>query len=51
MKDHDETKSSTCLDYLNSNNLYGWTMCKKLPIGDFKKLKHHKYITEDFIKK
>ena len=26
-------------------------MCKKLPNGDFKNLKHHKCVTEDFIKK
>ena len=46
MKYYDKTKPSTYLHYLDSNNLYGWAMCKKLPIGDF-----HKDITEDFIKK
>ena len=51
MKDHDKNKPSTFLEYYDANNLYGWTMCKKLPVGEFKWIKHHAYLTEDFIKK
>ena len=27
---------SIFLQYLDANNLYGWAMCKNLPIGGFK---------------
>ena len=30
MKDHDENKPSTFLEYYDANNLYSWAMCKKL---------------------
>ena len=40
-----------CVKSYDANNLYSWAMCKKLPVGEFKWIKHHKYITEDFIKK
>ena len=51
MKEHDENKPSTFLEYYDVNNLYGWVMSKKLPVGEFKWIKHHAYFTEDFIKK
>ena len=35
MKNFDENILSTYLEYLDANNLYGWTMCKKLPVSNF----------------
>ena len=35
MKDFDEKKPSKYLLYLDANNLYGWAMCKPLPVGKF----------------
>ena len=36
MKDYDETKPSTYIQYLDANNLYGWAMSHKLPTHGFK---------------
>ena len=36
MKDFDESKPSTFIQYLDSNNLYGWAMSQKLPTHGFK---------------
>ena len=36
MKDYDRNMESSYLEYLDANNLYGWAMSKKLPIGNFK---------------
>ena len=36
MKDFDETKPSTYIQYLDANNLYGWAMSQKLPTLGFK---------------
>ena len=36
MKDFDESKPSTFIQYLDANNLYGWVMSQKLPAGGFK---------------
>ena len=36
MKDFDETKPSTFIQYLDANNLYGWAMSHKLPTHGFK---------------
>ena len=33
---YDESKESTCIQYLDANNLYGWAMSKPLPTHDFK---------------
>ena len=35
MKNFDENILSTYLEYLDANNLQGWTMCKKLPVSNF----------------
>ena len=35
MKTYDKNIASSYLMYLDANNLYGWTICKKLPVGDF----------------
>ena len=36
--------------YVEANNLYGYAMSKKLPIGDFKWIEDTSIFTEDFIK-
>ena len=43
MKNYDKSIKSTYLEYLDANNLYGWTMSQKLPVHGFKWVK-------DFIK-
>ena len=36
MKNFDETKPSTFIQYLDANNFYGWAMSQKLPTHGFK---------------
>ena len=36
MRDHDKNKESSYLEYLDTNNLYGWAMSQKLPVRNFK---------------
>ena len=50
MKNNDKNKESTYLEYLDANNLYGFAMCKTLPVGDFKWVDDLSIFTEDFIK-
>ena len=50
MKNHDKNKESTYVEYLDANNLYGWTMPKKLPVRGFKWLDNLSMSTEEFIK-
>ena len=38
MKNYDKNKGSSYLEYLDANNLYGYAMTKKLPVGNFKQL-------------
>ena len=36
MKDYDENKESSYLEYCHVNNLYGWAMSQKPPVNKFK---------------
>ena len=36
MNNYDKTKESSYLECLDANNLHGYGMCKKLPVGSFK---------------
>ena len=50
MKNYDKNKESSLLIYDDANNLYGFAMCKKLPVSDFKWVDDLSIFTEDFIK-
>ena len=52
MKNYNKDEESSSIQYLDANNLYGWTMSKKLPVNGFKWLDSDKIneINEDFIK-
>ena len=50
MKNYDKNKESSFIVYLDANNLYGYPMCKKLPVSDFKWADDLSTFTEDFIK-
>ena len=50
MKSYDKNKESSFLIYDYSNNLYGFAMCKKLPVSDFKWVDDLSIFTEEFIK-
>ena len=39
MKNYDKNGESSCIEYLDENNLYGWAMSQKLPINGFKWVK------------
>ena len=50
MKNYDEKKESSFLEYLDANNLYGWAMEQNLPVRGFKWVKGLSRIDEDLIK-
>ena len=50
MKNYDESKESSHIQYLDANNLYGWAMSQKLPVNDFKWIEDTSKINEEFIK-
>ena len=50
MKNHDKDKESSYLVYVDAKNLYGWSMCKKLPVSDYEYMDDISIFTEDFIK-
>ena len=47
---YDKNNKSSCLEYVDANNLYRWAMSKMLPIADFKWLDDLSIFTEEFIK-
>ena len=50
MKKHDKSIESSYLIYLDANNLYRWSMTKKLPLNSFKWVEDLSKFNEDFIK-
>ena len=50
MKDCDESKESSYLNYWNVNNLYGWAMSQKLPVNNFEWIEETSQFNKDFIK-
>ena len=50
MKNYDKNKEPSFLIYDHANSLYEWSMCKNLPVGDFKWVDDLSMFTEDLIK-
>ena len=50
MKNYDKNEESSYIQYLDANNLYGWAICKKLPVNGFKWIEDVTEINEEFIK-
>ena len=50
MEPYDENKESSNIQYLDTNNLYGWAMSQKLPVNGFKLVEDTSRINEEFIK-
>ena len=50
MKNFDKNILPTYLKYLDANILYGWAMCKKLPVSNFTWAEDLSIFTESFIK-
>ena len=36
MENYDKNNESSYIEYLDANNLYGWTMSQKLPMNSFR---------------
>ena len=51
MKDYDENKEPSYLQYWDMNNLHGWAMSQKIPENNFEWIKDTSRFNEDFIKK
>ena len=49
MKNFNKDMLSSFLMYLDANNLYGWAICKKLPVHEFEWI-HPEDYTEEMIK-
>ena len=50
MKDYDENKESSYLQYWDVNDSNGWTMFQKLPENSFEWIEDTSQFNEDFIK-
>ena len=50
MRDYDINIESSYLKYWDVNNLYGWTMSQKFPLGNFKWVGEASEFNKDFIK-
>ena len=50
MENYNENKESSYIQYLDTNNLYGWAMCQKLPKNNFKWVEDTSRIDKEFIK-
>ena len=50
MENYNENKESSYIQYLDTNNFYGWAMSQKLPVNNFKWVEDTLRINEEFIK-
>ena len=50
MRNYNKNIPSAYLEYSDANDLYGWAMCKKLPVDNFRWVEDLDKYTEDFIK-
>ena len=50
IKNYDESKESSYIQYLDANTFYGWAMSQILPVNDFKWIEDTSKINEEFIK-
>ena len=50
MKNYDKNEESSCIQYLDASNLYGWAMSQKLRVNGFKWIHNVTEIDEKFIK-
>ena len=50
IENYDKNEESSYIQYLDTNNLYGWPMSQKLPVNNFKWVKDTSKINEEFIK-
>ena len=50
LENYDESKESSYIQYLDTNNLYGWAMSQKLPVNNFKWVEDTSRMNEEFIK-
>ena len=51
MSNYDENEESVFLEFVDANNLYGYPMCEKQPVKDFKWNNKLDDFNEDFIKR
>ena len=50
MKNYNKYEEKSFLEYLDTNNFYGWAMSEPLPVDSFDWIKDLSKIDEDFIK-
>ena len=50
MNNYDKKIDWSYIEYLDTNNLYGWAMSQKLPVNGFKWVKDVSKFNEDFVK-
>ena len=50
MTDYDKKKKSSCIQYLDANNLYGKAMTEKLPVRGFRWMDDISRMDEDFVR-
>ena len=49
-RSYNKNIESSCIEYLDANNLYGWEMSQKLPVKGFRWVEDLSQFNEDFIK-
>ena len=51
MKNYSKNNESSHIEYLDTNNFYGWAMSQKLPVNGIQWVKKLSKFKEDFINK